>query len=201
MTEKILEQTWWDNDIKNRTEEFYSWVGDKHAISKVYFRNFLKTNNFNFKKMLDVGCGPATEYFSFKEENIDIEYTGVDSSKYLNEINIKKNIKMILAPAHQIPVEDSCYDLVYSRHLLEHQPDFKPITRELIRCTSNLAMHIFFTKPKDVQIINFDEKENLYHNTFKKEDIENFLKNNKKIKNFEWRDINENENILLMWVK
>ncbi len=195
----VHNQTWWDNNILSRYEEFSKWVGDSSAESKIYFREFLKRRNF--ESILDVGCGPATEFFALKEELPTIKYTGVDSSKYLNILNNSKGIPMIESPAHQIPLSDDTFDVVLSRHVLEHQPDFKPILGEMIRISSKLATHIFFIKPGENEIINFDQNENLYHNCFKKENIENYLKTFKKIKYFEWKEINQNENILLVWIK
>lgn len=200
----VLKQTWWDDNLNSKMDTFLNWIGSSDAESKVYFRNFLKTNKITFDKCLDVGCGPATEFFDFKNDNINIEYTGVDSSLVLNEINIKKSIPMIQAEGHSIPVDNNSYDLVFSRHVLEHQLAFEPILEEMIRVSSNLATHIFFIKPTDLpqEFVGIElQQENLYHNRYNIKDIENFLMSNKKVKSFEWREINELENILLVWVK
>jgi ubiquinone/menaquinone biosynthesis C-methylase UbiE len=200
----VLKQTWWDDNLNSKMDTFLNWIGSSDAESKVYFRNFLKTNKITFDKCLDVGCGPATEFFGFKNDNINIEYTGVDSSLVLNEINIKKSIPMIQAEGHSIPVDNNSYDLVFSRHVLEHQLAFEPILEEMIRVSSNLATHIFFIKPTDLpqEFVGIElQQENLYHNRYNIKDIENFLMSNKKVKSFEWREINELENILLVWVK
>ncbi len=197
---KVLQQTWWDSNLKTKMDEFKGWVGDHNAESKSFFRNYIKKNNLKFNNMLDVGCGPATEYYGFKNDLIDIDYTGVDSSVILNQLNKEKNINMLNAEAHNIPVSDSSFDLVYCRHVLEHQPSFESVLKELIRCTKKLAIHIFFIKPEEKEQINYDSNSNLYHNKYSKLDIELFLKNTKKIKKFEWQEINKSENILLMWV-
>jgi len=194
-------QTWWDDNLSNKNmfKTFLGWVGDSSAASKKKFREFLK--NKNFKTIIDVGCGPATEFFGFADDGINIDYTGVDSSKFLVEHNKSRNIPMLLAEAHNIPVNDNSFDVAFSRHVLEHQPSFKPVLNELIRISSKLAVHIWFHKPEDREIIDYDSNQKLYHNFYRKDDIENFLKLNKKVKNIEWIDVDEKENILLIWLK
>jgi ubiquinone/menaquinone biosynthesis C-methylase UbiE len=200
----VIKQTWWDNNLNSKMETFLDWVGPSSAESKVYFRNFLKNSNIKFKNCLDVGCGPATEFFGFKNDGINIDYTGVDSSNVLNEINTGKGISMINAEGHEIPVKDSSYELVFSRHVLEHQIAFEPILEEMIRAASTLATHIFFIKPTSQPqefIWKKSQEDNLYHNRYNVQDIENFLKSNTKVNKFEWREINDLENILLVWIK
>jgi ubiquinone/menaquinone biosynthesis C-methylase UbiE len=200
----VLKQTWWDQNLNSKMDTFLDWVGSSDAESKVYFRNFLKNSNTKFKNCLDVGCGPATEFFGFKKDNINIEYTGVDSSSVLNNINTEKGIPMIQSEAHRIPVDDSSFDLVFSRHVLEHQLNFEPILEEMIRVSSTLATHIFFIKPTQLDqefIWTKSQQENLYHNRYNINDIKNFLKLNPKVEKFEWNEINDLENILLIWIK
>lgn len=195
----ILEQTWWDENLNSRMEEFLNWIGASSAESKVYFRNFLKTSPLEFKNCLDVGCGPATEYFGFKEDGIILEYTGVDSSKILNDLNRKKGIPMIMAEAHSIPANEAEYDLVFSRHVLEHQLNFEPILAEMIRIGKKLVVHIFFIKPSELsqEFIWTDlQKDNLYHNRYNIQDMETFLHTHPKVKKFTWHDINKQENMI-----
>jgi len=200
----ILKQTWWDNNLTTNMNKFLGWVGESNAESKVFFRNVIKTSQIQFKNCLDIGCGPATEYLGFQQDNIDIEYTGVDSSVILNNINVEKGIPMIQAEGHSIPVSDSSYDLVFSRHVLEHQLSFEPILEEMIRISSMMVAHTFFIKPEDQPqelIWRKSEKDNLYHTRYNIKDFENFLNSNIKVDRFEWREINSKENILLVWIK
>jgi len=200
----ILKQTWWDNNLSTHMNKFLGWVSGSDAESKIYFRNFIKASNIKFKNCLDVGCGPATEYLGFQQDSIDIEYTGVDSSVILNNINVEKGIPMIQAEGHSVPVNNNSYDLVFSRHVLEHQLSFEPILEEMIRISSTLVAHTFFIKPADQSqelIWRKSEKDNLYHTRYNINDFENFLNNNVKVDRFEWQEINSKENILLVWIK
>jgi len=200
----ILKQTWWDENLPTMYGTFCGWVGASTAPSKFYFRNFLK--EIDFSTIIDIGCGPATEYEGFKHAGIEAEYTGVDSSEYLYKANTARNIPMILAPAHDIPVDDSAYEVAFSRHVLEHQPDFRPLVDELVRVSSKLAAHIFFIKPADSENIDFNEDLNLYHNTYQQSSIEEHLLKNPKVEKVEWRNITASgpfggENMILIWLK
>lgn len=201
---KVLKQTWWDENLNDKMGIFLDWVGTTNAESKVYFRQFLKNSSVKFKNCLDVGCGPATEFFGFKNDGINMEYTGVDSSTVINELNIVKGIPMIKAEGHLIPVENSSHELVFSRHVLEHQIAFEPMLEEMIRVSSKLAVHIFFIKPTELPqeyIWTKSQEKNLYHTRYNIQDIENFLKLNSKVERFEWQEINEAENILFVRIK
>lgn len=199
--DKVLKQTWWDYNLPNEHmfNTFLGWIGGTDATSKVKFRSFIKDKNF--KNIIDIGCGPATEYEGFKKDNIDIEYTGSDSSEFLCNYNSSRGVNMIKAEAHNLPVENSSYDVSHSRHVLEHQPDFRPVLDELVRVGSKLAVHIWFHKPEDKEIIDYDPGSNLYHNFYKKEDVENHLLENKKVERVEWLEVDDKENILLVWLK
>ena len=195
-------QTWWDDHLPdaNTYNTFIGWLGDDSAASRVWFRNYLK-NNPEYLNIIDIGCGPAIDHFAYPKHRIDIKYTGVDSSLYLNERNNDLGINMIQADAHNIPVKDSSYDIAYSRHVLEHQPDFKANLNEMIRVGSKLAVHVFFIKPGDTEGIDYTSDMNLWHNRYKSKDIEDFLLSNPKVESFEWHDITDTENILIVKLK
>lgn len=193
---EIMEQTWWNKNLKQKYDQFCGWVGDSDAESKVFFRNLITSEGY--KSVVDVGCGPATEYFPLKELNKDIEYLGVDSCEFLVERNSQIGIPMIKCSAHSIPLENSSKEMVFGRHILEHQPGFKPVMNEMIRISSRAVAHIFFLKPNEIEDISYDEMENLYHNTYVKDDIDEFLENHPKVISYEWFDINEKENMILI---
>ncbi len=74
-------------------------------------------------KVLDIGCGNGRLLDLF--ENIDINYTGVDSSKELIAIAQKlKGFKgtFIQADALSLPLEDNSFDAVFSIAVLHHIP-------------------------------------------------------------------------------
>lgn len=192
-----FKQTWWDNNLPKRFEEFNSWIGDENAQSKVFIRNFVKLEKY--LSLIDIGCGTATEYFAYKNEYPELKYLGVESSEILYNLNLKNGVPMILASAESTNLCDNHSEVVFSRHVLEHQPDFRPILGEMIRLASQTAIHVFFITPgENVEHIGYDPIENLYHNRYCKKDIEDFVDLNDKVIGVTWVKINETETALIM---
>ena len=84
-----FKQTWWDNNLSKRMDEFKSWIGGSDSISKKYLREYIK--QFDYQSVIDLGCGVATEYSAYQKELPNVSYLGIDSSKILYDNNIKKN--------------------------------------------------------------------------------------------------------------
>ena len=63
----------------------------------------------------------------------------------------------------------------------------------MIRLAKKEAIHVFFIIPGENEIINYDEKQNLYHNTFSKPEIEKYLKANNDVDSFSWIQLTETE--------
>lgn len=177
-------QTWWDEHLEKRFSEFESWVGPSGSVSKVYFRLHVKDKGY--KSLIDLGCGNATEFFAYKETYPELVYQGIDSSVFLYKRNTGMGIPMLLSEACNVPLPDSSSEVVFSRHVLEHQPTFKPVLTEMIRLASKEAIHVFFLIPGHGEIINYDPHQNLFHNVYDKEEIEEFLKNHKDVETFSW---------------
>jgi ubiquinone/menaquinone biosynthesis C-methylase UbiE len=191
MSEKHT-QTWWDENLPTRYNEFASWVGGSESYTKKFFRDYVKEKKY--ESLIDLGCGPATEFFAYKEDYPELKYVGVDSSEFLYKKNVEKGVPMIMAEAAYVPLlKDSSYDVVYCRHVLEHQPKFLPILSEMIRLAKKEAIHVFFIIPGDEEIIDYDDRQNLYHNTFSKPDIENYLNSHYDVSEFKWIQLTETE--------
>lgn len=175
-------QTWWDKEIKEQFTDFKSWVGNSSATSKVVIRDFIIKEGY--KSVTDFGCGMCDDYFQYKI--IPIVWTGIEGSDYLYKHSQEKEIPVIYAEAHNTALPDSSTEVSYSRHVLEHQADYKPILSEMIRVASKLVIHTFFIPPRDKEIISYNKDNNLYHNTFSRPEMEEFLMNNPKVKTFGW---------------
>lgn len=198
MTTKIFNQTWWNTNLSNpqKFNEYLGWLGNEEANSRVFIRENIK--DLDIKSIADFGCGPCVEYTALKSEGYEFDYIGIDSCSVLKEVNESKGIPFLNSPVEKTGLEDSSYELSYSRHVFEHLPTFKDALKEMIRVSSKYVAHIFFIKPGSEDKENYWEEENLYHNTYSKSSIENYLKRNKKIKSYEWVDINESENALVI---
>ena len=194
-------QTYWNQNMNNtHMSIFNSWVGDYNAESKVFLYNYLKERNY--KNIIDMGCGNGTVYDGIKAYNIDIDYTGVDSCDYFLDM-VSKKTNVIKSDITNVNINDSSFDIVFGRHVVEHQPSFEILFNEMIRIAKYEVIHIFFIKPieQNESIINYDSNSNLYHNKYSEEKIFLFLNNNSKVFNYNIININNNENALIIKLK
>jgi ubiquinone/menaquinone biosynthesis C-methylase UbiE len=194
--ETLFKQTWWDNNLQNKMDEYLGWLGDTTSDSRIFIRDNIK--ELEIKSFADFGCGPCLEYTALKDEGYEFDYLGIDSCIHLKEINESKGINFINSPVEETGLEDDSYELSYSRHVFEHLTTYTHILDEMIRVARKYVVHIFFIKPGETEKINYWEAENLYHNTYSKDDIEKYLSKNSKVKSFEWMDINKDENALVI---
>jgi SAM-dependent methyltransferase len=193
MNNPYFKQTWWDTTIKEKESGFLYGIGKSDAISKIFSRQYVKSKGY--RSIIDLGCGPATEFFAYKDEGYEINYLGIDSSQYLFKINLERGVPMLLSRAESVHLPQNSYEIVYSRHVLEHQPFFEPILEEMIRLAEKEATHVFFFKPgENPKFSHFNEEENLWHSTYNKKEIENFLEQHPKVDFFFWEDVPLPEN-------
>lgn len=197
--EKEFVQTWWNENVKSDDNIFYNWICGSDALTKVYARKHIIENQY--KSILDVGCANATMFYGFLNDKYDIEYTGIDSCKYLVKKNISNDINVILGNVNRTIFKDSLFDVVFSRHIIEHQPACEPLLLETIRIAKKEVIHVFFKKPHNSSpehhhIINYEQSSNLYHNTYSRFLIEYLLSHHSKVKTFTWNDISIDECVL-----
>lgn len=198
MMATIFKQTWWDDNLANKQKfnEYLGWLGDRQADSRVFILDNIK--ELEIKSIADFGCGPCVDYFSLKEDGYEFDYLGIDSCIHLAEVNTSKDIPFLNSSVEKTSLADNSYELSYSRHLFEHLPSYKDVLKEMIRVSSKYVVHIFFIKPSEEEKINYWQEENLYHNQYDKIDIEKYLEQNEKVESFEWMDINDKENALVV---
>tara|TARA_A100001035_G_scaffold85724_1_gene66507 strand:+ start:895 stop:1500 length:606 start_codon:yes stop_codon:yes gene_type:complete len=201
MKKELFKQTWWDNNLNNsgKFSEYLGWLGNSDAESRNFIRENIK--DLEIKSFADFGCGPCVEYTALTEDGYEFEYLGIDSCVHLKEYNESRDIPFINAPVEKTGLKKNSYEMAYSRHVFEHLPTYKDILTEMIRVADKYVVHIFFIKPTDEEKIIFDEPNNLYHNRYVKEEIESFINENKDVDSFEWIDINQQENALVITLK
>lgn len=193
-------QTYWNSNMLD-FETFKLWVGDDNAESKIYMAKYLKDKNY--QTLVDAGCGNTTFNDTLKNNKINIKYTGADSCvKFINDYRMR-GIDMLETDIRNFKnTPDSAYDCAFSRHTFEHQPDYKIILNELIRIAKMETCHIFFIKPTlEAEQIIYTKHLDLYHNKYCITDIEETLKQNSKVLNWEWVNINNQECALHIYLK
>jgi len=131
--------------------------------------------------VLDAGCGPATEYLSYRSSDAlrEVKYVGVDLSARMLDIARARfdGIPLVRSDADSLPFADKSFDAVVIRHVLEHQPNgYKKIVEEAIRIARKGVVIDFFLPPLG---FNFDVKltgkEGIATNWYSKNNFEKFL--------------------------
>jgi ubiquinone/menaquinone biosynthesis C-methylase UbiE len=193
--------TWWNKNVEARIGDFKSWIGDYNKDTKIYCRNYVA--NKKYKTIIDCGCGVATEYYGYKSDKYEINYTGLDSCKYLIDLNINQGINMIYAELEKpLPIEDNLYDCVYCREVIEHLPYYEKTINSFIRIAKKEIIIVWFLKPHlSPDKFNYWYQEDLYHNQYNIEELEKFILSNQKVDGLFWKDFKEKESVLHIILK
>lgn len=214
-------EKWWSNNLFGE-DEHYLHNGKKYKtptideFSQEWMgtiddpdRKFVREHILKFNTVLDVGCGGAPEYYGLKKINENIEYTGLDITPELVALNKKKNINCFVGSANSIPFNDSSFDVVHSRHVIEHMKDFKQPMLEFLRVARKCVLISFFLGPdlrlktdwipkkSKISCDNKGTKGEIYHNRYSRYEIKKLLKRNKKVQSFKYIELTDHSTYLL----
>ena len=179
-------------------EEFSkTWMGSIYQKDRIKVRKHFK----KYKSLLDVGCGGSPEYFGIKQYK-NLTYTGLDITPEMVKFNVDKGINCIQGSANDIPFEESSFEVVHSRHVIEHMENFVKPVNEMIRVSKCLVLISFFIEPLEssksqYSLDNVGTEYEIYHNRYSKKDINKTLSKNPKVKKFKYSKLPEPSKTLL----
>ena len=133
-------------EIRAGTPEWYEMMrGGKekhpsHDIAEdIIFSSFPSS-------MLDVGVGPGVTYERIRNRLDKTSYTGLDiSPTAITKLKtMYPDVDFRVGSLMEIPIEDKAYDVVYTRHTLEHCPYYEIPIRELFRVAKKLVVITLF---------------------------------------------------------
>ena len=137
-------------------------------------------------KVLEIGIGTGTSY---KYYPMETEVTGIDISPDMLE-KAKKNIRkhnlqnknVIMMNGEQLEFEDNSFDLVHSRHVVEHMSNIELPLKEMIRVSKGKVVLSFFISPTQnlsdqhkISLDNPNTSGEVHHNCYSKILIERLL--------------------------
>jgi len=102
-------------------------------------------------RLLDAGCNTGVEGYRLFQRGFPGQYVGIDSNLKALTValaNLAGHPAAVLqADLATIPYPNQAFDLVLSKDVIEHWPDFTPILPELARLTRRWLVLSFFIRP------------------------------------------------------
>lgn len=142
MYKKKSKQTF-DNQANIYDTTYYG----NHA-KKLYGSVIEKVNNFNCKKVLDVGCGTGIILSSLsKNENISL--SGVDLSEKMLSIArqiLNRRVELKIGDSEQLPWDNNTFDAVICTDSFHHYPEPEKVLNEMSRVLK-LGGHLIIGDP------------------------------------------------------
>lgn len=127
------------------------------------------------------------DYGGFQKYQLNIDYIGLDATLELIKTAQKKypETNFLLGDIEVLPFLDNSFDIIFTRHTLEHLPDYKKAISELYRVAKHIVIIDFFkaptAEPDDIKIHYFKipgEKFHwisLYQNHYNKNRLLNYI--------------------------
>jgi ubiquinone/menaquinone biosynthesis C-methylase UbiE len=188
---------WW-NKAKSTSSHLYDLYGRINASSRLRAREYIK--KMNYASILDIPCGFCTEYSGLINDQIVIDYYGIDIAESLVENAQKQGIKVIRASIEAIPYAELSFDLCYARHIFEHLSYYQKALSELIRVAIKEVIIIFSLKPHNNPDVIYLPYRTFYYNQYNKQKLERYIFEHKKVRKILWEDVNEYEIILHIYL-
>jgi len=172
------------------TKEYYDEVERKRYTAEPHIPNFADFESWQGKKVLEIGCGMATEGINFARSGA--EYSGTDLSAESLDLAKKrfevynKEGKFYLGNSEKLssflPIEK--YDLIYSFGVIHHSPHPEKIISEIKKYmheNSVLKIMLYASESWKNYMIEsgFDQPEAQYGcpiaNTYTKDEVKTLL--------------------------
>lgn len=152
------------DDYYNQIAKGYDSLHYDEQVEKLdLVYSYLKQNNLlnNVKTILDVGCGTgiSSDYFSKK----GFVVKGIDPAKELiaNNTNCAKLSDLVVAPAENIPFDESQFDMVISFTAIQNFSDLQKGLDEIKRVGKTIFMLTVLNG-----VSNIDEIDNCIRKSF-----------------------------------
>lgn len=194
-------EQWWEKNLTYKMGEFDGWLGDEDAHSRCVMHEYIKARGY--ASLLDVPCGLCTEFFGHAKHGVSLEYYGLDITPRLVTRAWELGLRVRQGSIEAMPYSDNFVDVCYARHILEHLDYYERALDELIRVAKKEVLVVFFIKPTDepdrIDPAMIDGAL-LYHNTYNRTKLIDYVRRNPKVVSFAWQTINDKEEALHIYV-
>lgn len=165
---------YWNGQPRPELDQLVNHLSNPFQPERIAIRTILRAKEIT--SLLDAACGPAAELDGYILEEIPVQYTGLDRSKYMLNVAKQKHPKhmFIQSDIHRLPFPNNSFHAVLLKHILEHVPNYKQPIREALRVTNRYVIINFFQAttplPFDIPLWshqgywqNWYSKNKLYH--------------------------------------
>lgn len=171
-----LQDCYWETAPRDQLSTLVNVLSNPNDQERNEIRSILQQSGA--KKILDAGCGPATELTSYKTHGLNVEYLGMDRSVYMLDIAKDRHpkAKFIKGDITQVPFRDNTFDAVLLKHVLEHLPNYRQAVIEGVRTSKGIIVIDFFHKliPGNLDIYLKDFR-GFFNNWYSKSKFEEYL--------------------------
>jgi len=133
--------------FSNQARIYETTYNGNHA-KKLYSYVIEMVNNFNFKKVLDVGCGTGI-ILSLLSKNESISLSGVDLSENMLKIAKQKlddRVELKIGDSEQLPWKNNTFDAIICTDSFHHYPEPEKVLGEMARVLKSSG-HIIIGDP------------------------------------------------------
>ncbi|MFH1985893.1 MAG: glycosyltransferase [Pseudomonadota bacterium] len=179
----------WDRLMKNRkvddflaSDELWGAHQDADNPGRRAWRRFLEAQaEAGPVKILEIGFGSGIDYRAAEKEGLldsgRIDYHGADVTKTFVE-NAEKHFERLTAhliDGYKLPFESNSFDIVYLRHVFEHQIHYKWLLDEILRVCRGQVFINFFIPLSDDDDDRIDFDGTWHHNTYSRQRFCDFV--------------------------
>lgn len=132
--------------------------GENHPSQLYAIKKYVKEG----MSFLDYGAGSGTTYEALEKAGIKLEYMGLDiipkNAEWCNE-HFNTDVFKVNPSIHKIDQADKSFDVVYSRHVVDHMENFEKAMDEHKRVSKDLVIVVLwvpFSNQDEHEIKNID---------------------------------------------
>ena len=167
---------YWDDVGHAKLAELVTTLSNPDDLERQIIRDMLHVRGAS--SVLDVACGPATDFKGLKMYGPMVKYVGMDKSVHMTNLSKRRypDVDFLRGDAENLPFIDNSFDVVLLKHILEHLPDYKITITEALRVARDEAIVNFFNRllpiPHDIHLWN---RNGYWNNWYSRSEFEKFL--------------------------
>lgn len=168
---------YWDHTTDDQLDNVVQLLSNPNDPERIEIRKALAA--YQPLTLLDAGCGPGTELVGYKQQNLQLRYTGLDGSHRMLQLVKQKHpdATFVRGSLDLLPFADGSYDVVLLKHVLEHQPDYQNTVRQAVRVARRAVLINFFHKPLRLPMdIHLKDRRGFWNNWYSRSRFESYVR-------------------------